>query len=202
VARNAALSLVTTPYTFLIDGDILYVPGTLGVYRAIIENPAVGDLNPACVGYHNETIRELTGQNGIGDRAKADLSLKLADSFTVQNWFPMAWTQYGLFKSEPLKALQFVTKSPFDEPGHGFEDDWLFHDLRHCGYSSLSCDKPLYYHDAHYSLRELDRLGLPSKTDERGAVFAKYWGATSGWWNSISIIKSTGANRLTIPLEL
>jgi hypothetical protein len=72
----------------------------------------------------------------------------------------MAWTQYGLFRTEVLKKYKFISTPPFNTHGYGFEDDWMFRDFTKDGWISLSANTPYYFHDAHFSIREMDRLKL------------------------------------------
>jgi GT2 family glycosyltransferase len=171
VGRNVGIELVNRKYTFLLDGDILYVPGTIAAYQKILEEFE----DAACVGYYDYVRRVLDGSaHGTNSREKADQAM--SDFDKISNWYPIAWTQYGLFRSEILKKYKFPTVPPFDNYGYGFEDDWLYHQFRADGYESLHVDKPLYYHDAHFSVRELARQGLPNMVKERKAVFEKHWG--------------------------
>jgi glycosyltransferase involved in cell wall biosynthesis len=180
VARNLGLRLAKGEQIFLIDGDVLYVPGTIREYlRVMNEVSEQQGLKIGCVGY-NDHFRVLqTGTNGVTNVDQADTTMP-AD-YTVSNWFPMAWTQYGLFDGDMLRRFGFAEKGPFGEAGHGYEDDWLYHDMDEEGFLSLGVNKPLYYHDAHYSLRLLKKENLPSRTEDRAQVFYERWGRANGW---------------------
>jgi glycosyltransferase involved in cell wall biosynthesis len=188
--RNRALTRLKGgdyAYVFLCDGDILYVPGTVAEYRKVLDfYPDAG-----CVGQNSWKMVHELGHNGTLDIVDADV--RMGTDYEVEDWFPMAWTQYGLFKAEPLLNHMFVAEPPFNEAGHGFEDDWYYHNLKEDGLVSLAVSLPLYYHAAHSSLRELDRLGLPSRTEERKKAFQKRWGKQSGWMDTLKkgITKST-----------
>jgi GT2 family glycosyltransferase len=175
--RNLGIELVTNENTFLIDGDILYVLGTIAAYEEVLkEFPEV-----ACVGYFDAQHRADHGwAHGARSREQADKMMTPFDK--IANWYPMAWTQYGLFRTELLRKFKFITKPPFNQYGYGLEDDWLFQQFRSNGYESVSVNKPFYYHDAHFSMRELAKKGLSDMSGERLELYSKHWGEnnTSG----------------------
>lgn len=175
IARNLGVSIAKGDYTFLIDGDILYVPGTVKEYQKVLDKYP----DAACVGQNSfEMVMEL-GHNGTQNAIEADA--RMTDDYTVSDWFPMAWTQYGLFRTELLRKFPFIEEPPFNEAGYGYEDDYLFHELREAGYVSLALDKPIYYHYAHAGIRELLKADLELKLKERKKVFEKRWGKNSQW---------------------
>lgn len=175
VARNLGITMVREELIFLLDGDILYVPGTIKEYAKILEaNP-----DAFCVGQNSFELVMQNEYNGTIDPLEADL--RMTEDYVISDWFPMAWTQYGLFRADLLKKQLFIETPPFNEPGYGFEDDWLFHEMREQGYISLSVNKPLYYHQAHTGLNELKKEGLDTKQKEREKLFKKRWGRRSQW---------------------
>lgn len=178
--RNFGLDVSFADYIFLIDGDILYVPGTISEYRRILEKYD----DAACVGQNSFEMVYKYGHNGVLSPVEADVAM--ASEYTISDWFPMAWTQYGLFRGELLRDIKFVESYPFNLPGHGFEDDYLYHEFVERGYVSLAVDAPLYHHAAHSGLVELEKAGLSSMTDERKKEFEKRWGKNSGWRSVIN----------------
>lgn len=175
VARNVGIDMAKGEHIFLLDGDILYVQGTIPAYLGVLEL----DPTRGCVGYNDHHRVQMTGMNGVEDPAEAMISMP--NEFTLSNWFPMAWTQYGLFRGDMLRKLRFYQDGCFGEFGHGYEDDWLFHDMQEAGYKSISVNAPLYYHDGHYSLRLLKAMNLPDRGAERAEVFYGRWGRQNGW---------------------
>ncbi|MBA2706140.1 MAG: glycosyltransferase family 2 protein [Blastocatellia bacterium] len=175
VARNLGISIAKGDYIFLIDGDILYVPGTVKEYQKILEDYP----DAACVGQNSFEMVVQLGHNGTQNAIEADA--RMEEGYTISDWFPMAWTQYGLFRAELLRQYPFIEEPPYNEPGYGYEDDDLYHQLREVGYVSLAVDKPLYYHEAHGGIRELMKADLELKLKERKKVFEKRWGKNSQW---------------------
>ena len=179
VARNLGIEAARGKDIFLIDGDIQYVPGTIDFYSEIKRSQvAIG-----CVGYHNMQQVATTGTNGVLSLDQADTKVE-DGKYGVSAWFPMAWTQYGLFDGDMLREVKFPVQGAFGEPGHGYEDDWLYHEMRRLGYRSLSVDAPVYYHDAH---KGLIQLGDQAKTNQRAAIFHMHWGFT-GWRETVQRI--------------
>jgi len=177
LGRNAGIQFIEHPYTFLIDGDILYVKGTIEAYANILDEFS----DAGCVGYLDIDKRTSNGwKHGTQDIGSSDKSM--GEIKQIGEWYPMAWTQFGLFRSEVLRKYKFVDIPPFNQYGHGLEDDWLYRRMKVDGWRSLHVDKPFYYHDAHFGLRQLGEKGLSSMIEERKAVFFNHWGlnTTSG----------------------
>lgn len=180
VARNLGIKISNGEYTFLIDGDILYVPGTIAEYVKVL------DMYPdaACVGQNSFELLAQLGHNGTLDPIEADA--RMTDDYVVSDWFPMAWTQYGLFRTQLLMENPFVEEPPFNEAGYGFEDDDMYHQLKAAGYACLSVNKPIYYHFAHSGIRELYKADMELKFEERKSVFEKRWGKKGGWAEAVA----------------
>jgi glycosyltransferase involved in cell wall biosynthesis len=175
IGRNVGLGLASRESIFLIDGDILYVPGTIPFYQKILDSyPECG-----CVGYNDYERVQATGMNGTANYKEAQTVMQ--STVQLSKWFPMAWTQYGLFRGDLLRKLQFVTEGCFGECGHGYEDDWLYHAMEQEGYYSIAVNAPLYYHDGHYSLRLMQEMNLSDRGEERAKLFYAKWGEGNGW---------------------
>lgn len=174
IGRNEGIKKARGERIFLCDGDILYVKGSAGEYSKVMD--AYPDA--ACVGQHNHQHLEATGHNGVLDISQADI--RMGTEYEVEDWFPMAWTQYGLFDGKVLRELLFEEAAPFDGPGYGFEDDILFNEIEKLGRSSLSVTAPTYYHHAHGGWRELGKAGLEDKYKERETYFRAKYGKTWG----------------------
>jgi len=169
VGRNKGIELLKSKYTFMLDGDILYVKGTINEYAKIL------DMYPdaGCVGQHKmEDVFKFT-HNGVPDPSMADF--RMSTDYEIIEGFPMAWTQYGLFRTKLLKKYKFVTEGNFGEPGYGFEDDFLYHEMKRDGWSSLELNKPAYFHFAHASKRLLSKEDYDNSLKERGEIFHKHW---------------------------
>lgn len=175
VGRNKGIEVATGENIFLLDGDILYVKGTIAEYQKILEMYP----DSFCVGQNSIELLYKTCNNGVLEPVDADMSMDT--EYKVEDWFPIAWTQYGLFRGDVLRKLKFVEEGVFGEPGYGFEDDWLYHEAKSLGYVSLAVDKPMYYHHAHGGLRELHRGKKDIKADERKRLFRKKWGNKNTW---------------------
>lgn len=163
VGRNSGLDKSTADYVFLLDGDIMYIPGTI---------PALWSLMPkdaGCVGVHNP--RKYDGARRIED---ADPSWPTNPGKLYKD-FDMAWTQYGLFRGDLLRECRFYAEGVFGKAGNGLEDDWLWHDMKERGYASYYVPDVWYYHEAHGGARFLKAKGLPTYTEERREIFRKHW---------------------------
>jgi glycosyltransferase involved in cell wall biosynthesis len=175
VGRNKGIDVSTGKNIFLLDGDILYIKGTIKEYQKILDKYK----DAYCVGQNSMRLLQETGHNGVIDPMEADFSM--GTNYTVEDWFPMAWTQYGLFRGNLLRKVKFTEVPPFNEAGYFFEDDWLNHEMKQLGYVPLSCSLPIYYHFAHRGYIELEKTGTENKVEERRKVFQKKWGKNNSW---------------------
>lgn len=166
VARNMAISRVKGDF-FLIDGDILYVPESIKYLKEIL------DSHPECgiVGVNDPGRVAATGMNGTLDLMEADIKAKKPDK--IFKGFPMAWTQYGVFRNTGQK---FPEEYPFDRAGHGYEDSFWYWEMKEKGLESYFITKPLYFHDAHAGKRELNKVKMPTLENERREAFEKRFG--------------------------
>lgn len=176
VGRNAGLELVTEDEVFMLDCDIVYVPGTLRLYQETLH--ALSDEMVACVGYNNPKDVALTGQNGalrVRDVKPINETIDTLPVFTSA-LARIAWTQYGLFDVQALRLVGgFVTEGVFGIAGHGYEDNWLYEALVEKGYEVVEVQVPTYFHSSHTGLRNLRKKRAPSYTEERKKLFeAKY----------------------------
>lgn len=181
VARNMALSRVKTKYFFLIDGDILYVPGSIKMLEDEIDKyPECG-----CLGVNNPRRVAETGMNGTLNEMEADTFSEKSD---IYKGFPMAWTQYGIFRNTGQK---FPEEYPFDRAGTGYEDSWYYHEMKEKGLESYFMISPLYYHDAHAGKRELDKINMPTLETERRNLFHKRFGEVDWMDRPFSLVRIT-----------
>ena len=187
--RNVGIELASGMDIFLIDGDIKYVKGTIPLYHDILfqEWSVERDgCRAGCVGYNDFNRVMATGTNGTQVPTEADVETPTI--CTLSDWFPMAWTQYGLFRGDLLRSAKFPTHGPFGTVGHGYEDDWLYHEMQKRQLRSVAVNVPLYFHDAHYSLKVMKRFNIPSRTEERGVAFQAHWGRDNGWRETLAKI--------------
>jgi glycosyltransferase involved in cell wall biosynthesis len=170
IARNIGIDAAVGKHIFMMDGDIVYAHGTIPQYLRVLNTFD----DAGVVGFNDYERLCATGHNGTDNTEEAHALM--SPNFVVSDWFPMAWTQYGLFRGEALRKFRFVEKYPFNEPGYGFEDEWLYREMRSSGYASLALNKPLYFHAAHSGWIQLESKGIPNKLDERRKVFEQHWG--------------------------
>lgn len=163
--RNIGLSYSRSEYVLLLDGDILYIPGSAqGMLEEMKKLRGTG-----CLGLHNPRC-----WGGTQIRSDADIRWP-KNPGKPYNDFDMAWTQYGLFDGKMLRDLGFVTSGAFGEPGVGYEDDWLWHEMARIGKKSYYLPDLVYYHEQHGGKRYLEAHGLPVRDDERKAEFLARW---------------------------
>jgi glycosyltransferase involved in cell wall biosynthesis len=175
VGRNSGIKVATGKNIFLIDGDCLYVPGTIKEYEKILDK----NKDAYCIGQNSFELLTRLMQNGTPDPIDADM--RMGTDYTVTQGFPMAWTNYGLFRGELLRKVKFIEEGAFGEPGYGLEDSDLHKEMEKLGFISLACSLPTYYHAAHGGLRELDRDNSDYKFKERTKIFEKKWGKKNDW---------------------
>lgn len=182
VARNMAISRVKGDF-FLIDGDILYVPESIKYLKDILDaHPECG-----CVGVNDPNRVSQTGMNGTLNEMEADLTAYKPP--IVYKGFPMAWTNYGIFRNTGQK---FIEQYPFDRAGMAYEDSWWYWEMKEKGLDSYFITKPLYFHDAHSGHRELARLNVPTLEKERMEAFHKKFGEVD-WMDKAFEIKEVDA---------
>jgi len=191
VGRNVGIDKIDADYIFLLDSDILYVKGTIKEYQKIL------DIYPDayCVGQNSMELLDKLGHNGEFDIMEADLSM--GTEYQISDWFPQAWTQYGLFRGELLRKIRFYDEGVFGKEGYGFDDDDLHHQMTKLGYVSLACTLPIYYHFAHGGWRELGKINKDDNMKQRKKVFEKRWGKGSSFGDTLSkgnIIKTYRKN--------
>lgn len=175
VARNKGIDLVKTKYYFLIDGDILYVPNSIKILEEVLDKHIEAGI---CGVYNGQSVLTF-GFNGTPNRDEAEIKAQATPPY---KGFPMAWTQYGLFR---LTKQRFAEKPPFDGPGMGYEDSYFYHEMKANGLESYFIERPLYYHDAHSGARELKEAKLPTREKERREAFEAKWGKND--WLDIEV---------------
>lgn len=167
LARNEAIKKVKTDYFFLIDGDILYVPGSIKVLESILSVYK----DAGCVGVHSPEQVKNYGHNGTRNIMEANL--RAENPTAIFKGWPMAWTQYGLFRT---KDILFPSTAPFDGPGMGWEDDYYYMLIREKGLHSYFITTPMYFHEAHHGKTQFDEMGKDTREKERMEAFFQRWG--------------------------
>lgn len=184
VGRNKGIDLSKGEFIFSIDGDILFVKGTIREYEKILDKYQ----DAYCVGQNSSALLAEYGHNGLPDMMEADFSMDT--DYTITEGFPMIWCQYGTFRGDILRKVRFIDTPPFDSFFYGFEDDWMYHEIKELGYVSLAVDKPLYYHSAHSGIKEIQRIHGEKAFNKKFAdckrVFEKRWGKNNSWSDTIN----------------
>jgi glycosyltransferase involved in cell wall biosynthesis len=167
VGRNAGLKMVgKTDFIFLLDGDIQYIPGTIAALSdMLLRSPK----EVGCIGVHNPRRYDGTQRLEEADQVWPENPGKMYKDFD------MAWTQYGLFRAAMLRDIGFYQDGVFGECGIGYEDDWLWHEMKKRWVSCYYVPDVLYYHERHGGARFLKEKGLPVRSDERYEIFKKHW---------------------------
>lgn len=167
-ARNIGIEYIRKmydpDYIFLLDGDILYVRGTIEEYMRVMPEEA------GCIGGHDGRNVYKYNHNGTPIREQADLRYKITSK--PEKGIPMAWTQYGLFRAEVFEDCTF------DEGygiGMGYEDDDFYHQMIKNGWESYYVPEPLYFHDAHGGKRQFEKQQQDTREEKRKKLFNSKW---------------------------
>lgn len=171
IARNMAISCARGKYIFLLDGDILYIPGTIETFRKILDaNPRYG-----CIGLYGKYSD--SGTEGVPSEYMDTIG-------DIKTDFPIAWTQYGLFRSEVFRDCHFDETGYYGIPGHGFEDDDLYMQMSKIGWQSAYMtgtekrdwkDTPRYRHERNTGLNNLKRDSHSNHSQERQKQLENKW---------------------------
>lgn len=165
VGRNSGLDKSTAEFVFLLDGDIQYVPGSVdGMEQLMRAMPDAG-----CIGVHN-----VERWNGTRTLEEADAKWPENPGLPT-SVFPMAWTQFGLFRGDLLRKVRFIEEGAFGEAGNGYEDNYLYMDILKAGLKSYYLPDVLYYHEAHGGQKWLTEKGMDNKNTERRVIFDRAW---------------------------
>jgi len=164
------LDIASGDYILLLDSDILYIPGSArGLLETLEKLP-----DAYCLGIHNERW------DGTPDMDEADK--KWVGTGRVRFDHPIAWTQFGLFKTKLLKKYNFPEHGAFKGPGYGFEDDYVNAQMVDAGYIAYHCSRPLYYHKAHTTKR---KTGKHLNEEERKAQLYKDFPKYEHWTDKV-----------------
>jgi glycosyltransferase involved in cell wall biosynthesis len=162
IGRNMGIACTRAPYVMMLDGDILYVPGTLTRFKRILdENPKLG-----CVGVFG-------GEATVTQLDQADT--EAPELYGLNTDHPIAWTQYGLFRREVLDECPLDESGWYALPGHGFEDNDLYQQMKVADWESGAVRGLKYYHERSTGVRKLLEYGLPKNDAEREAQLIEKW---------------------------
>ena len=142
-ARNRVIERFTREYLLMIDGDIVYIPGSA---KMLLFDLTLLPKNTYCLGIHYSDNGERW--DGFSEE-ESDKEWKGAGF--IKNDIAIAWTQYGIFKGDLIRKYKFPEYGVFYGPGWGFEDDWIHAKLEEDGYISAYCTSPKYYHNNPHS---------------------------------------------------
>lgn len=176
--RNAGITAAFqawpgTSAILMLDGDILYIPGSAdGLFRVLQDNPDAG-----VAGIHTRGA-----EDGVLAVDEADVTWPI--TYTMSAASPIAWTQYGLFRSKVATQCSFEETGYLGMPGWGHEDDDYWFQMVALGFKSYYVDGPVYYHERHSSWRALQDAGIPLYIAERCEQLKEKWGLASDWHGS------------------
>jgi glycosyltransferase involved in cell wall biosynthesis len=169
-ARNQVIDRFQAKYLLMLDSDILYIPGAAqGLKEGIERLPN----NAYCLGIHS-TLWDGTHDKDEADKSWPGLGLIKCD-------FPVAWTQFGLFKGDLIRKNKFPEHDAFGEPGYGFEDDYVNALMEERGYRSYYCMRPLYFHEAHLTRRTLGETKYKETENKRLKLLYKKFPNYKHW---------------------
>jgi glycosyltransferase involved in cell wall biosynthesis len=173
VARNQIIDHaldVAADYVLFVDGDIEPIPFSSFAMLRYMEDAGrlLGCVGAWCAGFTE-------------DRAQASPFLYSLAQVRLAPTTWVAWTQYGLFRTEMFaRGVRFDTGPPFDEPGWGFEDNDLAFQMEMQGYANHYFTGATYLHrQARSSIRIMRRHGLDPQPpfDRRRQYLLDKWSA-------------------------
>lgn len=163
-ARNRVIENFTRDYLMMIDGDIAYIPKSA---EGMIFELSMMHPSAYCLGIHNL-------ENGEGSPTFEGSDKVFPGLGVVSDDFPIAWTQYGLFKGDIIRKYKFPEYGVFYGEGWGFEDDWIHAKLSEDGYTSLYCTKPFYWHNDPHTIRDTAASRHNERREELQKRFPSY----------------------------
>ena len=154
IARNQIIDHAldaAADYVLFVDGDIEVIPFSSFAMLRYMED--AGRLL-GCLGAWSNDFTE--------DRERMTPFLSSVAQLAVAPMALVAWTQYGLFRTEMFGGgIRFDTAPPFDGPGWGFEDNDLAFQMEMKGYANRYFTGATYLHrEARSSIRIMRRHGL------------------------------------------
>lgn len=154
VARNAAIKEFTGDYLLMQDGDIEYMPGSA---KGLADTFQILPKDAYCLGiccFHCSDNRGIVHDSWPGHGK-------------IRNDVAIAWTQYGLFRGDLIREHHFPEQGAFHGPGWGYEDDFLNAEMEELGYFPYYCTRPVYYHEKHTGMTNLQKEKLSFRFAER-----------------------------------
>jgi hypothetical protein len=171
IARNQVIDSlldINGDYLLFMDGDIEIVSFSSYAMLQHMENS--GHLL-ACIGPDSFGFTSL--------RSRASKYLFSLKDCRIEETRLVAWTQYGLFRSEIFeKGIRFDENEPFNREGWGFEDNDLAFQISHNGYRNHRFFGVTYLHRSHHSsIRTMRALGIDANAiyKQRKRYIIKKW---------------------------
>lgn len=161
-------------YLIMVDGDTELIPYSTYAMAVFMERM---DRTVGCFGL------DSSNSTATGDSQVAE-HMREVEDWMVQCHKEMAWTQYGIFRTE-MFMLNLRYKKPgirFDEadcflgPGWGLDDNDIFLQMHASGYKSLSTPYFRYMHRyRHSSMAHMDPSLLNKNFQERCRYMVTKW---------------------------
>jgi glycosyltransferase involved in cell wall biosynthesis len=174
-ARNQIVDYaleVDADYILFVDGDIELVPHSSVAMLRYLEGFG---RTLACVGADSNDYSD--------ERANTTSSLFSLHGLRVETLDLVAWTQYGLFRTEIFRdGIRFDEDPPFDGAGWGFEDNDLAFQMEVKGYRTQRFMGVTYLHrKARSSIRIMRRLGIDADAifNKRRNRLLEKWGGVA-----------------------
>lgn len=160
VGRNQALAHQEGD-VFSLDGDILYVPGSIDKMRKYLyKKEEVG-----CVGFEGDYNRCGVPIRDMADRKAYRVYFRNNNS----DW---AWGAYGLYKEKAAKQCWYDVTGPMGVPGYGWDDHDQLQCLLYNCWEVWTLGGLRFYHQAHSSKKELNN---DLHEDERKEYIQNKW---------------------------
>ncbi|MEA2718380.1 MAG: hypothetical protein QOJ39_244, partial [Candidatus Eremiobacteraeota bacterium] len=138
-------------YLLLVDGDVEIVPHSVFAMLRYMESCG---RTVGCVGADSHGYTDA--------RERMTPSLLSLHGLRIETLNLVAWTQYGLFRTDVFRdGIRFDEDPPFDGAGWGFEDNDLAFQMDLKGYWTQRFTGMTYLHrKARSSIRIMRRLGI------------------------------------------